>query len=116
MRGGEAQDLAEIVVPADQLGNRLRQVCWRQHRCRLRNRHSRAGALVWARRRNADLAGELVTPPSDRVDQLALRPESGTQRRNLDVQIFLLDDPVRPHARHQRALADDLTARIYQRH
>jgi hypothetical protein len=26
MRGGEAQDLAEIVVPADQLGNRLRQV------------------------------------------------------------------------------------------
>jgi hypothetical protein len=115
-RRGKAQDLAQFVVPANQLGNRLRQVRWRQDRSGLRCRERRAGALVRARRQNADLAGELVTPPGDRVDQLALHPESGAQCRNLGVQIFLLDDPIGPHARHQRVLADDLTARVYQRH
>ena len=46
MRGGKAQDFAQLVVPADQLGNRLRQVCRRQDRSGL----SRAGALARARR------------------------------------------------------------------
>jgi hypothetical protein len=50
MRGGKAQDLTEMVVPADQLGNRLRQVRRRQRRCRLRGGHSRIGALVRGRR------------------------------------------------------------------
>jgi hypothetical protein len=30
--------------------------------------------------------------------------------------LVLLDDPVGPYARHQRVLADDLAARLNQRH
>jgi hypothetical protein len=79
-------------------------------RCRLLG----GGALVWGRLQNAALAGELVAVAGDRVDQLALRPESGAQRLNLGVQIFLLDDPIEPHARHQRILAEDSSARLDQ--
>jgi hypothetical protein len=38
MRGGKAQDFAQLIVPADQLGNRLRQFRWRQRRSGLRCR------------------------------------------------------------------------------
>jgi hypothetical protein len=48
------------------------------------------------------------------VDQLAVRPESGAQRRNLGVQIFLLDDPIGPHAVHQLVPADDSSAPFEQ--
>jgi hypothetical protein len=50
MRGGEAQDLAQLLVPADQLGNRLRQVRLRQDRFGLRCGRAIVGALVRARR------------------------------------------------------------------
>ena len=116
MRGGEAQDLAQFVVPADQLGNRRRQVRRRQRRCGLRRYRARAGALVRPRRQNTDLAGQLIAVSGDRADQLALRAKGGALRRNLGLQIVLLDDPVGPHARHQRVLADDGSVRLDKRH
>ncbi len=97
MRGGEAQDLVEIVVPADQLGNRFRQVRWRRGRCGPRRG---ADALVPARRQDADLARELIAVSGDRADQLTLRPKGGAQRRNLSLQTVLFDDPVGPDAPH----------------
>jgi hypothetical protein len=42
---GKAHDFAQLIVPADQLGNRPRQVRWRQCRCGLRRGHCRTGAL-----------------------------------------------------------------------
>jgi hypothetical protein len=116
MCGDEAEDLAEMVVPADQLGNRRRQVCRWQRRCGLRRGHARNCRLVRAPRQHADLAGKLVAASGDRADQIPLRPEGGAQRRDLGLQIVFLDDPVGPHARHQRVLADDLAARLDQRH
>src|SRR5580704_5719941 len=87
MRSGEAQDLAQFVVSADQLGNRLRQVRRRQWRLRLRRGLACAGALIWVRLQDADLAGKLVTASRDCADQLALGPESSAQRRDLGLQI-----------------------------
>jgi hypothetical protein len=81
----------------------------------MRCRELRTVALVRARRQDAGLAGELIAAAGDRADQLALCPESSAQRRNLGMQIFLLDDPVGPHARHQRILAEDSSARLDQR-
>jgi hypothetical protein len=45
MHGAKAQDIAEIVAWADQLGNRLRPVCWRRDHC---GHHRSGGALVRA--------------------------------------------------------------------
>jgi hypothetical protein len=114
MRGGEAQNLAQVVFPADQLGNRLRLI--RRDQNGSRHRGARIDALVRARRQKADLARELVTASGDRADQGALRSEGGAQRRNVRLQIVFLDDPVGPHARHQRVLADDGSPRLDQRH
>ena len=100
MRSGEAHDFTQLVVAADQLGNRLRQVGGLDRRCGLRCGCGRAGVLVPTRRQNADLAGELVTPSRDRADQVAVRPEDLAQRHNLGLQIVFLDDPVGPDARH----------------
>src|SRR5258708_38971158 len=63
-----------------------------------------------------DLAGELITAPGDRPDEIAVRAESGAQCRNLNLQIVLLDDAIRPYALHQSALADDRSLRIDQCH
>jgi hypothetical protein len=104
MPGGEVQNLVQLLVPTDQLGNRLRKVRWRQGRSGLRWRELRTVALVWARRQNADLAGELIAASGDRPDQLAFRPESGAQRRNLGVQIS-----TRPG--HTRAISASLVTR-----
>jgi hypothetical protein len=46
MPGGKAQSLAQFLVPADQLGNRLRKVCRRQRCGVLLRRHWRAGTLI----------------------------------------------------------------------
>jgi hypothetical protein len=56
--------------------------------------------LARARPQNVDLAGELVTAPGDRADQVALRPEGLAQHRNLGLQVVLLDDPTGPDASH----------------
>ena len=50
--------------------------------------------------------------PEDRADQLALGPERGTQRRNLRLQIILINHPVGPHACHQGTPAYHLAARL----
>jgi hypothetical protein len=86
MRGDEIQDLAELLLPADQLGNRLWSVGRRQDRCGLRC--DRANGLARACRHHADLAGELVAASGDRAGQLALRPEGGAQGRNLAAKLF----------------------------
>ena len=63
---------------------------------------------------DADLAGELIAASSNRADQLPLRSEGGAQRRNLDLEGVLLNDPVRPGARHQLVFADNGTMRLDQ--
>src|SRR5260370_35041626 len=73
-------------------------------------------AAIRARRSDADLAGELITAPGDRPDEIAVRAESGAQCRNLNLQIVLLDDAIRPYALHHSALADDRSLRIDQCH
>jgi hypothetical protein len=116
MGGSQAQDLAQLIVPANQLGNRLRQICWRQRRCGQRRRHSCASALVWARRQNAGFAGELVAAPGDGADQIPLCAKGSAQCRDLGLQAVFLDDAVWPHPRHQRVLGDNPAARLDQRH
>ncbi|HEV7995173.1 MAG TPA: hypothetical protein VGP52_02825 [Stellaceae bacterium] len=106
MRADKAKDFVDFGIPADQLGNRLRQVRRRQGR----RGHPGAGALVRARRQDADLAGELVAASGDRADQLALRPKGGAQRRDMRLQIVFFDDPVGPDAAHQHVFADDRSA------
>jgi hypothetical protein len=81
MPSGEAQNLAQIVFPADQLGNRLRQIRRRQNGSR--HHGARTAALVRARRQKADLAGELVTASGHRADQGALRSEGLAQCHNV---------------------------------
>jgi hypothetical protein len=43
-------------------------------------------------------------------------PRRRAQRRDLGLQLVLLDDPVGPYARHQRIFADHRSARLDQRH
>ena len=98
--GGEAQDLLEFDLAADQLGNRLRQVrrragCGGNLHGRVCNRRR-----IRARRDRPDLPGELVASSGNRADQVAIRSEDVAQGRDLDVQTALLDDPVRPYALH----------------
>jgi hypothetical protein len=66
-------------------------------------------------RQQPDFAGELVAPPGHSADQSRLRTQRRAQRRNLHLQDILLDDPVRPHASHQRLLADHGATRLDQR-
>ena len=78
---GEAQNLAQVFFPADQLGNLLRQIRWRQNGSR--HRGACIAAVVRARRQEADLAGELVTASGDRTDQGALRSQGLAQCHNV---------------------------------
>ncbi len=91
MGGSEAQDFKQAVVPADQLGNRLWQVCrWCSQPWLRRNRAS-VGTGFHVFSRKTDLSGELIAASWDGADQRSLRPEGGAQRRNLHFQIVLLD-------------------------
>ena len=54
----------------------------------------------------ADLAGELVALPGNRLDQVAVRSEGLAQRPNLALQPVFLDDPARPDPPQQLVLAD----------
>jgi hypothetical protein len=116
MGANQAHDFRDLSITANQLGNRRRQVRRRRGRRGLRRDNPRTGALVQACRQNPDLAGELVTASRDCADELALRREGGAQRRNLGCHTIFPDDPARPHARHQRVLADDGSAALDQRH
>ncbi|HTW51375.1 MAG TPA: hypothetical protein VME45_05710 [Stellaceae bacterium] len=115
MCGDEVQDLGKLLVPTDQLGNRLRQVCRRRRRFALGHCHTGAGALIGNGRQNADPAGELISAPGHRADQLAVGAQRSAQRRDLGLQRVFLDDPVGPDARHQRVLGDDGAASLEQR-
>ena len=127
MRGGKAQDLVENVIPANQLGNRLRQVRRRQlpgdppvgtgfAGIGLRGGYCRAGIGLRAARYGVDLGRKLVAASGHGTDQIAIRTESGAQRRNLPLEIIFLDDPIGPHARHQRILGNHCAVRLDQRH
>jgi hypothetical protein len=111
MCGGEAQDLPQFLVPADHLRNRPREVRRRTgfHRGRLGIRFA-----LSCGRGGPDLVRELVPASGDRADQLAFRPKGAAQRRNLSLQIVVLNHPAGPHARHQRVFADDGAARLDQ--
>ena len=63
-----------------------------------------------------DLSGELVTASGYGPDQIAIHPESGTQCRNLPLEIIFLDDPLGPHPRHQSVLGNHSATRLNQRH
>jgi hypothetical protein len=71
---------------------------------------------VRARRDRADLPGELVAASANRADQVAIRSDGVAQRRDVGLQVVLLDDPVRPDAVHQRGLADDSPLPLDKRH
>jgi hypothetical protein len=107
--GGEAQDFTQLVIPADQLGNRLRQVGGRRH-----NRFC-TGVPYSALRQKSDIAGKLIASSGDRSDQVSMIPKGGAQRRNLHLQIVLLYHLARPDAGDQRVLAEDGTACLDQR-
>ena len=82
----------------------------------LRGGYCRAGTGLRVSGYGVDLAGELVAASRDGTDQIAIRTESGTQRRNLPLEIIFLDDPIGPHARHQRILGNHCATRLDQRH
>src|SRR6516164_2675872 len=54
----------------------------------------------------ADLAGELVTSPGNRPDQLAVRAKGFAQCGNLALQPVFFDDPVRPDPAQQLVLTN----------
>jgi len=47
---------------------------------------------------------------------MAIRTESGAQSRDLPLEIIFLDDPIGPHARHQRILGNDRSVCLDQCH
>jgi hypothetical protein len=81
-----------------------------------RSCYCRAGIGLRVSGYGADFAGELVTASGHGTDQIAIRTESGAQRRNLPLEIIFLDDPIGPHARHQRILRNHCATRLDQRH
>ena len=72
MRGGKVQDLADLVVAADQLGKRLGQVRHRNNRCGLRRDNICAGIVVGTRH-PTNLANKLISTQGDRAYQIAIR-------------------------------------------
>ena len=115
MRAHQVDDLSELVIPADQLRNRLRHISWRKRsrRCLAR---TEAGALIVPVRPSLYLTNELVAASRDRADQIAVRPQGGSQRRDMGLQVVFLYDPAGPYPPHQRVLGDYGTTRLDQRH
>ena len=116
MGGAEVQDLVQLDVAADQLRNRLREVCRRAGWRGRRLSHPRSCLRIRICRDRADLAGELVASPGNRADQAAVGRECLTQRRDLGLQAVVFDDPIWPDAIHQRVLIDYSTGRLDERH
>ena len=116
MRANEADDFAELLVAADQLAQRLRQVARGRDRARRWRGNGRRKAVVGVLRQIHQLTLELITVSGNRADQPTVRPERGAQRGDLRLQAVLLDDAAGPDARHQRVLGDDASARVDQCH
>jgi hypothetical protein len=83
---------------------------------RLRGGDCRAGIGLRAVAYGVDLGRKLVTASGHGPDQIAIRTESGTQRRNLPLEIIFLDDPIGPYVRDQRILGNHRSVRLDQRH
>ena len=79
----EILDLAQLFVPADQLGNRLRQVCRRHTRLRLRRGRALAIPISPTCRVIANFPDELIATAGNGADQVAVRSKRSTQRRDL---------------------------------
>ena len=88
---GKAQDLAENVIPANQLGNRLGQVRRRQlsgdppvgmgfSGIGMRGGYCCAGLGLPAAVYGLDVGRKLLTASGHRTDQIAIRTESRAQR------------------------------------
>src|SRR4029077_16117181 len=70
MRGADVEDLIQLGIAANELGNRLWQVYRRARRGGCRWRRPRGCLRIRPCRNRADLAGKLVTAPGDRADQV----------------------------------------------
>ena len=79
----EILDLAQLFVPADQLGNRLRQVCWRHAPLRLRRGRTLAIPISPTWRVIANFPDKLIATAGNGADQVAVGSKRGAQRRDL---------------------------------
>jgi len=76
----------------------------------------RSLASANACRANADLASELIAPPGDGADQLAVGAKGFAQRSDLAGEPALFDNPVRPDALQHVVFIDDRSLGLDQRH
>jgi hypothetical protein len=110
----EVRHLGERGLSADQFGHAVGEVGYRSGRDgNGQGRRNISSADVSPEL--ADLAGELVASPGNRLDQVAVRSEGLAQTRNLALQPVFLDDPVRPDPAQQLVLADHSPWRLEQR-
>jgi hypothetical protein len=72
-------------------------------------RRDRGGDRLFARSRQRipEIAGEQVAAPTDRPDQVTVRPKDVAQCRNLSLKGVFLNVAVGPDAAYQRVLPDD---------
>jgi hypothetical protein len=82
----------------------------------MRGGDCRAGIGLPAAVYGVDVGRKLVTASGHGTDQIAVRTESGAQSRDLPLEIVFLDNPIRPHARHQRILGNHRSVRLEQHH
>src|ERR1700732_1783526 len=110
MSHGETGDLPDVDFPPDEFGSRLGQIRLRARQSRVRR--DRVGDRLFARSRQRipDIAGEQVATPTDRPDQVAVRPKDVAQCGNLGLKGGSLNVAVGPDAAYQRVLADDSPA------
>ena len=86
----------EFAVAADQLGNRLREVCGCLRRSADRDGSRGGRPHIRFGQGGMDHAGKLIPSHGDCADQVAVCGECLSERRDLGLQAILLDDPVRP--------------------
>jgi hypothetical protein len=80
-------------------------------------RRDRGGDRLFerSRQRIPEIAGEQVAAPTDRPDQVTVRPKDVAQCRNLSLKGVFLNVAVGPDAAYQRVLPDDSSAGLDQR-
>jgi len=116
MLRNEIQDLPELGVSADKLGETTgevrREVGWnRSARGQLGDQPARRAC-----RARPDDPGELVAASGNRSDQVVVCAKCPAQSRNLVSQSVLFDDPAWPYSVQQHVLADDGPAGLNQRY
>ena len=105
MLGNQVHGVLELGLPADQLRNGLGKI-------RRRREHRRGGRG----RRPADLARELIATPGHCPDEVTIGAERLSKRRDLGLEVVLLDDPVGPYPAQQLVLAEDSATGVEEGH